>query len=234
MFHLFWNQYCLFLTSLVYDILHETEKDKIPGLLMLIDFEKAFDSVSWSFLYRTLKLFNFQESFIRWIRTFNTNVKAYVIQSGFLSASINIERGCRQGDPIAPYLFILCAQILCYMIIQNKKIRGINFNNTEIKISQYADDTTLILCGETGPSPTPPNLPNRSVNHSQRVGGGAVRCACSPPTPRPETQPATGEETLSTDGFLCVSPSLLYFYISTLTSTLTVISSFSRYNINHI
>ena len=112
---------------LVYDILQETEKNKIPGLLMLIDFEKAFDSVSWSFLYRTLKLFNFQESFIRWIRTFNTNVKAYVTQSGFLSASINIERGCRQGDPIAPYLFILCAQILCYMIIQNKKIRGINF-----------------------------------------------------------------------------------------------------------
>ena len=61
---------------LVYDILHETEKNKIPGLLMLIDFEKAFDSVSWSLLYRTLKLFNFQESFIRWIRTFNTNVKS--------------------------------------------------------------------------------------------------------------------------------------------------------------
>ena len=34
------------------------------------------------------------------------------------------------------------------MIIQNKKIRGINFNNTEIKISQYADDTTLILDGQ--------------------------------------------------------------------------------------
>ena len=34
------------------------------------------------------------------------------------------------------------------MIIQNKKIRGINFNNTEIKISQYANDTTLILDGQ--------------------------------------------------------------------------------------
>ena len=44
---------------LVYDILHETEKKKILGLLILIDFEKALDSVCWSFLYRTLKLFNF-------------------------------------------------------------------------------------------------------------------------------------------------------------------------------
>ena len=59
--------------------------------------------------------------------------------------SINIERGYGEGDPIARYRIILCAQILCYLIIQNKKI---NFNNTEIKISQYADDTTLILDGQ--------------------------------------------------------------------------------------
>ena len=81
-------------------------------------------------------------------------------------------------------------------------------------------------CGETGPPPTPPNL---SIDQSIPRKGGERCGACSPP-PRPETQPATEEETLSTDGFLCVSPSLLYIYIS----TLTVISSFSRYNINHI
>ena len=81
----------------------------------------------------------------------------------------------------------------------------------------------------------PPPLPiSQSISQSL-AEGGAVRCRVRVhPPPRPETQPATGEETLSTDGFLCVSPSLLFIYISTLTSTLTVISSFSRYNINHI
>ena len=38
--------------SLVYDVMHFTEENNIPGLLLLIDFEKAFDSVSWSFLYK--------------------------------------------------------------------------------------------------------------------------------------------------------------------------------------
>ena len=81
---------------------------------MLIDFEKAFDSVSWSFLYKTLKFFNFQEGFIGWIRTVNANITAYVIQLCFLSLSINIERGCQQADPIAPYRFILCSNPILY------------------------------------------------------------------------------------------------------------------------
>ena len=46
-------------TRLVYDILQFTEEEHIPGLLLLIDFEKAFDSLSWSFINKVLKLFNF-------------------------------------------------------------------------------------------------------------------------------------------------------------------------------
>ena len=37
-------------TRLIYDLLHRTEKRKEMGLLMLIDFEKALDSLSWKFL----------------------------------------------------------------------------------------------------------------------------------------------------------------------------------------
>lgn len=35
----------------VYDIMAYTKSEHIPGLLVLIDFEKAFDSISWSFIY---------------------------------------------------------------------------------------------------------------------------------------------------------------------------------------
>ena len=41
-------------TRLVYDIMNFTETKNIPGLLMLIDFEKAFDSISWNFIHKTL------------------------------------------------------------------------------------------------------------------------------------------------------------------------------------
>ena len=66
---------------------------------------------------------------------------------GFLSDNFIIERGCRQGDPISPYLFLLCAQVLFLMIVNSKKVRGITVNKHSFKISQFADDTTLILDG---------------------------------------------------------------------------------------
>ena len=44
-------------TRLVYDLMHYTEINKIPGMLMLINFEKAFDSISWSFLHSILSFF---------------------------------------------------------------------------------------------------------------------------------------------------------------------------------
>ena len=55
--------------------------------------------------------------------------------------------GCRQEDPIITYLFVLCADILAAKIRSNKNIKGITINNTEIKLSQYADDTSVYLGG---------------------------------------------------------------------------------------
>lgn len=70
-----------------------------------------------------------------------------MLQSGFLSNYLSIERGCREGDHIAPYLFLLCAEILSILIKQNNKIKGITIGSKELKISQYADDTSFILDG---------------------------------------------------------------------------------------
>ena len=115
-------------TRLIYDILHYTEKENIPGLLMLIDFEKAFDSVSWDFLYGTLKLLGFGPKMIKLITIFNTNITGYIQQCGILSQPFPINRGCRQGDPISSYLFILSAQILQVLISENHVIKGIKIN----------------------------------------------------------------------------------------------------------
>lgn len=53
---------------LIYDLMYYTEQYNIPGLLMLIDFEKAFDTISWSFISKTLDIFNFGPSFKNWIK----------------------------------------------------------------------------------------------------------------------------------------------------------------------
>lgn len=72
-------------TRFIYDLMHFTEYKKIPGLLVLTDFEKAFDSFSWSFIYKVLNFFGFGNYIIQWVKILNTNFKASVLQSGFLS-----------------------------------------------------------------------------------------------------------------------------------------------------
>ena len=131
----------------VYDVMLYSELNKIPGLLLLLDFATAFDSLSWKFMYKTLAFFNFGPNLIKWVKLFYNNICSSVIVNGHLSDWFNLHRGCRQGDPLSPYLFIICAEILSILIRQNNKIKGITINNCEFLISQYADDTTLLLDG---------------------------------------------------------------------------------------
>ena len=123
------------------------EENNIPGLLLLIDFEKAFDSLSWDFMREVLTYFNFGPSIIQWILTFYKNTQVTINQGGNLSSFFNTECGCKQGDPISPYIFILCAEILAIKIRGNEKIKGIKINNKDFILTQYADDTTVILDG---------------------------------------------------------------------------------------
>ena len=115
---------------IIYDIMHHTEKNNLKGLLLFVDFEKAFDSVSWSFIHKVLELFGFGDSLISWIKVLNKNAKLAVNQGGNLSPFFYIGRGCRQGDPVSTSIFVLCAEILALMIRSNKNIKGIFIKNT--------------------------------------------------------------------------------------------------------
>jgi mannosylglycoprotein endo-beta-mannosidase len=132
---------------LIYDILHFTEENDIPGILLLIDLKKAFDSISWSFIFDTLKFFNFGESVIEWVKTFYKDITSAVTHHCSLSEFFNVQRGFRQGDPFSPYIFLLCAEILGILVKKSREIKGITIDDTKYRLSQYADDTSLILDG---------------------------------------------------------------------------------------
>ena len=127
--------------------MYHCEQSQKDGLLLLIAFKKACDSVSLLFLYSSFKLFNSGDSISSWLRLFNNEVKAYVSQCGFLSKTINIKRSCKQGDPIASYKCLLCAEILAKMLKGNKSIKGITIGENEYLMTPFADDTTLMLDG---------------------------------------------------------------------------------------
>ena len=127
------------------DIMTYTDLKHLPGFLILIDFEKAFDSIEWSFLYKSLKAFNFGHDFIRWIKILYTNIESYVINNGYLSNPFQLNRGIRQGCPISALLFILVAEIMAIKIRKESSIKGIMVEGHEFKLCQLADDTTIFV-----------------------------------------------------------------------------------------
>ena len=132
---------------LIYDVLHQAVEEKKSGILLLIDFEKAFDSIAWSFITKCLNFFNFGSEIKRWIEIFRNDIKSCVVVNNNVTKWFQVGRGCRQGDPLSPYIFLICSEVLAHMIRQNKNIKGINISGIEVKVNQFADDTSLFLDG---------------------------------------------------------------------------------------
>ena len=92
------------------DILEITKNKLDPGLMVMIDFEKAFDTISWSFLYKTFEYFNFGQTFIHYIKLLYTSPVSCVTNNGFHTQFFNIKKKrCPSGMPdISSFIYTLC------------------------------------------------------------------------------------------------------------------------------
>ena len=112
---------------------------------MFIDFQKAFDSIEWSFIVNVLHKLNFGVNFINWIKILYKNPEFVVKNNGWLSKKCSMHRGIRQGCPVSSLLFVLVVEMLAEKIRQNPEIKGIQLGDKCHKIAQHADDTALTI-----------------------------------------------------------------------------------------
>jgi len=129
------------------DLIDSAEEINIPGMIFSIDFQKAFDTISWDYLNTCLEYFGFGCPFIKWINAIHNNSSSCIINNGWTSELFNLERGARQGCPLSAYIFLICVEILGISVRQNRDIKGMKLYGEEFKLSQFADDTQLLLDG---------------------------------------------------------------------------------------
>ena len=132
---------------LLLDIFEYCESNNKEGILMFLDFQKAFDSVEWNFLFKTLEKFNFGQQFIRWIKILYENPIFRIKNNGWISKTCSMKRGIRQGCPISAIIFLFVVEIMSIKINSSDDIKGFTKENmdTEIKLLQHADDASLPL-----------------------------------------------------------------------------------------
>ena len=129
---------------LIDDLMEQTKIEKSSGLLLALDFRKAFDTLEWPLIQYTLLMFNFGESLRRWVEIFYNNIESTILNNGFATNWIKPSRGVRQGCPLSPFLFVLSAELMANKIRQSTNVKGICLFGNELKLSQFADDTNLI------------------------------------------------------------------------------------------
>ena len=112
------------------------------GAIVCFDFEKAYDSIDHQFIRAVLRNFGFPEKFIHLFNTLYKGAESAVLNNGSSTKYFPLERSCRQGDCLSPFLFILALEPLIRMIKSDTNVTGFSPMNHKIKISVYADDIT--------------------------------------------------------------------------------------------
>ncbi|KAL0443831.1 UNVERIFIED_CONTAM: putative mitochondrial protein, partial [Sesamum latifolium] len=119
-------------------------------MALKLDISKAYDKVEWSFLDQVMSKLGFPPPFIRLIMLCVSTISYFFMLGGKQFGSLVPDRGLRQGDPLSPYLFLLCTESFSALLQSAEregKIRGVEVCRGAPPISHllFADDT-LIFC----------------------------------------------------------------------------------------
>jgi len=134
------------------EVIEEAKRSNKTCLVFKVDYEKAYDSVSWEFLLYMLRRTGFSPKWSKWIKGCLKFASISVLVNGSPTAEFLPQRGLRQGDPLAPFLYNVIAEALNGLMrkaMEENLYKGFSVGSNQVNISilQYADDT--IFFGKT-------------------------------------------------------------------------------------
>jgi hypothetical protein len=119
-----------------------------PRCTIKIDFKKAFDTVQWPFLRDLLHLLGFPARFVHLVMKCVETASFSVCINGNLFGFFPGKCGVRQGDPLSPYLFIICMEYFSRLLKSSTQLSSFNFHPKcqALGISHlgFADDILLL------------------------------------------------------------------------------------------
>ena len=142
-------------TRTIQDIRDLALKKNIPLTILGLDFSSAFDRISHTFLFHTMKFFKFPDKFINMLKTLMKNPLIQLQMNGLLSETFSqTDAGSGQGDCVSSYLFSLCIQILIIKLSHSPAIDRFTLNYTnsihknvekQFHVIAFADDCHVPL-----------------------------------------------------------------------------------------
>ncbi|GJV47498.1 RNA-directed DNA polymerase, eukaryota, reverse transcriptase zinc-binding domain protein [Tanacetum coccineum] len=132
---------------MVNEVIQWCKRKKSKLMVFKIDFEKAFDTISWDFLFQVMHFMGFNETWIKWISGCLHSASASILINGSPTCEFNIRRGLRQGDPLSPFLFIIAMEGL-HVAMEDAMAAGLyngcKINTVNLSHLFFADDALFI------------------------------------------------------------------------------------------
>ena len=138
---------------IVQEMLHSMrhKQGRRGSMMIKIDFEKAYDRLRWSFIRDTLLELRLPQTMVDVVMNCIESAKLSILWNGEPMEYFHPSRGIRQGDPLSPYLYVLCMERLSHLIDREVRLGGwktirASRNGPQFSNLAFADD--LILFGE--------------------------------------------------------------------------------------